>query len=525
MGVSGIADPPGVTDPLAWLLRFEFEGGGPAAAIERITVPAPDKPGDADYLVLVTDDAARTEVLRLGLRPASAEVPARYEYAGPPVPLPEVPVLLAAPVDTTWSRLSTRRKLSRAVELSVVDAKTGEAMKVKLAPAKRPRGFDPERQANDPPDSVRARAPSLVGAGARLVLPAGVWILDADFVVPRGTTLAVEPGATLLIAPARSLFAYGRLELLGTAERPITLAPLGRGPWGVVALLGAGAKDSRFEHVRFVRGSSGAAAAQDLNGTLTVVDASATLTHCRFEQSRGEDTIHGERSTLTVSDSVFVGASSDGIDLVAATAEVTRCWFEIVGDDALDAGHGTKLTLRDSVVRGAAGKSVSAGQGSTVTVEQSFLLESERGVSVFDGSTISVSRTAIAYSKRAAIQAGGGDTGPGQATVTGSLFWENGSEWGHRDRIAVTGSREDVPFVLDAYRPLEGVGPAALPPRPADPPPFIAPEGGTRLITGSTLETPLSRRLSVGTWAILLGMVVVAGGVLLVLERQLRSRR
>ncbi len=524
VAVSGISEPPQASDALAGILKLEIERGGPPLAIQRLAIPAPDKPGDAEYLVVVTDDAARSEVLRLTLRPASGDISARYEYVGTPVPITGDPLLLAAPVDTAWARLAVQRKLSRALELRLVDA-SGAEVKVDVETAKRPRGFDPERQANDPPDSVRARAPGLQGAGHRLVLPSGAWILDQDLVVPRGTTLVVEPGTTLLLAPARSVFAYGRLELLGTAERPVTLAPLGRGPWGVVALLGGGSKGSVFEHVRFIRGSSGAAGALDLNGTLSLVDSAATFAHCRFERSRGEDTIHVERSEITVSDSVFASPSSDGVDLVMAKATVRRSWFEMVGDDAIDAGHTTELTVHDCVVRGAAGKAISVGQGSTGTISGTFLLEAERGVSVFDGSKVAITSSAIAYSKRAAIQTAGGAAGPGVATIDRSLLWENGGKWGQEDRITVSNSRTDARVSLEGFRALEGVGPLAVPLRPAEPAAFLAPEGGKALLTGTTVEASVSRPMAVSTWVTILAGLLAAGCLLLVLERMLRSRR
>lgn len=72
--------------------------------------------------------------------------------------------------------------------------------------------------------------------------------LEADFTVPAGTTLVIEPGVTVTAAAGARLVVRGELRARGTAEAPITFTGDPAAPWGGI-LFEAGALDARFERV------------------------------------------------------------------------------------------------------------------------------------------------------------------------------------------------------------------------------------------------------------------------------------
>ncbi len=525
VAVVGVAELPGLADTVAILLRVEVERGTPVA-LTRFLVPSRDKPGDADVLYLTLDDANRTPVVTLARRPEGAAGPAAYVYEGPPVALPNRPLLVVAPVDSAWVRLASDRKLSREVQLSLVVPGTGAPLTVKIEAGKRPRGDDPERHADDPPESLRVRATHLATGPkpGEYRLPSGAWSLAHDLVIPRAASLVVEPGTTLLLAPGRGIFAYGRLQMLGTAAAPITIAALGRGPWGTVAILGASAAGSRFSHVHFVRGSGGYAGSQDLNGAVSVVDSNASFESCLFEESRGEDAVHAERAEIEVSNTEFRKLASDGLDLVASRATVTSSIFEALGDDGIDAGHDSTLTVTNSLFRLAMGKAVSVGQRSTAVVQGTFLLESGRGLSAFDGGLTTATNCVIAHSRRAAAQATVKLDSPGKITLSKSLLWQNAAE-GSRLFVDVRDCRDDLPFELDGWSPRsDGLGPSSAAPASRDraawsPPPNVQP-----LLHEQTVQaTPLVPVRSGTTWVVAISALLVTLFLMLALERRLRS--
>ncbi|MFT7623830.1 MAG: hypothetical protein ACI9WU_003015 [Myxococcota bacterium] len=517
-GIDGLADS---SAQLAPLLQIQIKGdsGAIPVAVSAMHLPAPDKPGDPAYLVLRS--ATGTELLRMVLQPADENDGARYSWAGTPVPV-KGRLTVAAPIDSAWMRLTQRRKLSRSLQLSLIRIESGESVEAKIKGLKRPTGVDPATRARMPAAEWAAELPGVQPAEepGHFRIAAGAWSLDRDLVVPATVTLHLSAGATLRLAPGRSIFAYGRLEAHGTTELPVTIEPAGIGPWGVVALMGGGASGSVFEGVRFVRGSMGIAGSQDLNGALNLIDADATLNQCRFEATRGEDAIHAKGARLTLRNVTFATTASDAVDIVQSTLILEGGVFTDIGDDAVDVGRGSTASIDEVLIQRAGGKGVSVGQLSRATVSDVFILEAGRGVSAFEGSHAAVDHTAIAFSRRGAVQAAGRKgSEPGSVSLQDVRLWRNGSRDGLKsERVTATRVREDLPLDLASYKPGES-GPRLRPPVPTQ---LVAPE-----------PTP-SRPLFRGTehdgvpvptqshWLLYILGLAATMAVLLVIERALR---
>jgi len=529
--VQGIATPPAVTDTLAPIIALSIgdDSGVIPVAIKRIALPAPDKPGDPSELVLVTDDSSRDVIVRMRMVAADRDGPARYEWKGDRIGLPTSRLLVAAPVDTTWMRLSARRKLSRTLDLELVRRETGEAVVAAVRSLKRPKGTDPHLEADREAADWAKAIPNLIplAESKEYEIPRGAWTLDRDLIVPRGATLHLRAGTTLYLAPSRNIFAFGRLIAHGTNESPVTIRPAGEGPWGVVALLGQGSAGSKLQGTHFVRGSQWFAGAEDLNGSLTLIDTEAVIDNCRFDDSRGEDAVHVERAMVTITNTGVFNAASDGIDLERSTGRIENCELRDIGDDAVDAGEESMFSVSYTMVQRAGGKGISVGQSSTLDLSESFLIESGRGISTFEGSQINASATVIAFSRRAGVQAAARrGTVAGSATLTRCLLWQNGSQKAlQSDRVTLQHTRTDVPIDLATYTPMPGpagivIGPKALlkalPPLAdysrEDPKPLI--EAAAELTgNGADLDT--------SSWLVFGGILALLGGLLLV-EKKLR---
>ena len=532
--VEGVARTPGRDDPLAAILRIEIHPGGMPFAFSELRVETRDKPGDPHELLLVTDTPERHVVGRLAHVPATAKVSAAYVLQGTPVAIPDAPLLIAAPADGTWLRLASRRKLSKQVTLSLVKRDSGDAVDVKIKAQKRPLGENPIHEAGTEPARWAEGLPALHasdGPNEWEVAP-GAWRLESDLVVPRGATLRLRPGTTLLFDPGHSIVSYGRLSFEGRADAPITLKNGGIGCWGVVALSGDGANGSRFSHVRFVHASQGFAGATDLNGALTVIDANATVEDCRFEDLIGEDALHVERSHVEIKRTAFVRLVSDGIDLVNGEARIEDALFEDIGDDAVDAGHGSRATLKGVLVRRAAGKAASSGQGSQVKIADSVFLDSVRGISSFDDADVFAETTLIAFSKRSSVQVTGyGDAKPGRARLERCLLWQN--EGSNADieagRVVLDRTRSDVAIDLAHYAPVNApdgasVGPPRIPSPPAELAAEAAGSAAPGILTSGAVATVAKvekpQRLP---WLYLAAAAAAALALLLVFEARRKS--
>lgn len=70
--------------------------------------------------------------------------------------------------------------------------------------------------------------------------------LEADYEVPQGTTLTIEPGVTVTLAEGVALLVEGELVARGTEDAPVTFTGDAAAPWGGV-VFAAGAVDARFD--------------------------------------------------------------------------------------------------------------------------------------------------------------------------------------------------------------------------------------------------------------------------------------
>ncbi|MCE7906721.1 MAG: hypothetical protein DYG87_13140, partial [Anaerolineae bacterium CFX3] len=140
--------------------------------------------------------------------------------------------------------------------------------------------------------------------------------LEADYEVPQGTTLTIEPGVTVTLAEGVALLVEGELVARGTEDAPVTFTGDAAAPWGGV-VFAAGAVAARFDGFDTYAGGSSVEHAVVENATrgMELAGASPYLRAVTFQYNvipPTVDTIGG--AALLVSG--------------AATPRVRDCRFE-----------------------------------------------------------------------------------------------------------------------------------------------------------------------------------------------------
>ena len=362
-----------------------------------------------------------------------------------------------ASTEENWARLVSRRKLSRLVRLTV-QSSDDNTLPVSFVAKKRPRGREHADDANVEPSRLSEIIPGAAPTSKpnRWRLPAGQYSVDDDVVIPRGAVLQIDPGVTVRLAVGRSIVSYGRIQAKGTERQPIVFRSRGEAAFGAIALIGYGANGSVFEHVRFERGSQAWSGLDDLLGTLDIRDTKASVRHCSFFQTRGEDALHVLRGDVEVHDVQFSEIASDAVDYDSAVGRLTSVHFTQVGDDAIDAGK-ARLSVEDAQVTDAGGKGVSAGTDSQVTLKNVRLIEVGRGVSAFDGAEVRATELTIVRAKRGPLQAlHRRKEKAGRIQVQRLTLWENlGEIEGQAEgRVVLSEVTDTVPVEVDSNRSL-----------------------------------------------------------------------
>lgn len=265
----------------------------------------------------------------------------------------------------------------------------------------------------------------------------GLRVFERDVSIERGTTFRMAPGANLLFR--------GRVLAEGDDDRPITFAPAaeGQAPWGVVALVGAGANGSRFRQCRFQGGSGWKRPLAEYSAMLSIHGVEGVaFEDCLFEDSFVvDDMVHGVYSDVAFRRCTFRRALADALDMDISRVAVEACHFEESGNDAVDLMT-TEATVLDTRFVDSGDKGISVGEDSEVVVVNSLFDGCLRGLEAKDRSRAIVINSDFFGSGEMAVNAydknwryGGGGT----AYVFKSRFRGNA-----RDLVADGSSRITV---------------------------------------------------------------------------------
>jgi len=239
-------------------------------------------------------------------------------------------------------------------------------------------GFSPAQAGASVPRGTflpKARPP-------REIVWSGRQRMDRDVQVDKDEMLIIRPGTRIEISQRASILAYGKIVAAGTAASPIifTRAP-GASSWGSVAVQGAGAHGSVFEHCIFEYGSDSEMAGVVYSGALSIYNADATISNCRFRFSQGDDGLNTKFSRTDVVDSSFIDNKADGYDLDFSGGLIAHNLFERNGDDGIDCGTAHPV-IRDNRVVSSGDKGISIGERSRPVVEGNVIAHCNVGIAV-----------------------------------------------------------------------------------------------------------------------------------------------
>ena len=212
--------------------------------------------------------------------------------------------------------------------------------------------------------------------------------LAQDLRVPAGDRLLIEPGTIIRLDPDVSIVAQGRVEALGTPDRPIRFVQAVDGrPWGALVLQGEGASGSRFEHVQFAGGGGTRVGRVEYKGMVSVHHArDVQFNDARFADNlRSDDALNAAHAEVVLRDCEFTRAAGDAIDFDFSSGAIEGCRFEDSRNDAIDLMTSSPRIVGNYIV-GSGDKGISIGERSDPLIFDNLIESSTRGIEVKDGS-------------------------------------------------------------------------------------------------------------------------------------------
>lgn len=227
-----------------------------------------------------------------------------------------------------------------------------------------------------------------------------VWsgnvLLESDAFFPENHSLRIEPGTNIRLQKGVSIISFGKIVFAGTEENPITVSSEGLDPWGAIAVQGKKA-ELEMDWTRVSNGSGAFFREVQYTGMLSVYNAQKlTIRHSVFSDNQlTDDMVNFKRTPVFVSDSDFLNAKSDALDMdIVSEGEVISSRFSVSGGDAIDMMT-TDVIIRDVAISGSGDKGISIGEKSNPFISDVRISDSNIGIAIKDRSNPQISRITI----------------------------------------------------------------------------------------------------------------------------------
>jgi hypothetical protein len=243
------------------------------------------------------------------------------------------------------------------------------------------------QQAGEAPVAVYSFRPAPPGVAAPLVLGPGTVDVRASVLTAVGQGLRVLPGTTLRMGPDVSLVVRGKLELLGTAEAPVSIVPRESDRrWGGLFAFGDAAAGSRLTHCRLTGGTKAAFAKVTVTGMLQISHThDVAVTDCDVSDNGvGDDTAHFLQVTeLSLARVNVHDGRSDCIDFDYVQARIRDLRAGPCGNDGLDMMTSV-VAVDGAVLAGCGDKGASIGERTVVRFANTSFLGDTIGMQAKD---------------------------------------------------------------------------------------------------------------------------------------------
>jgi len=233
----------------------------------------------------------------------------------------------------------------------------------------------------------------------------GTVEVTTTLIFNRDTEVIIKPNTTFIIYPKISIYFYGRVTAIGTAQEPIKfIAKDKTRPWGLVAVQGEATTGSKFHYCHFEDGSIDTRNLIHYTSQFNIHDMNYfEVKNCFVGKNHeGDDAMHIAYAKGIVDSCIFDGARSDALDIDISTVDITNNIFKNSGNDALDIMTTTMNASNNSFIN-TGDKGISVGEWSTATISDSTFKKTFIGVEIKDKSRVKASNLIFIDTKKIPI--------------------------------------------------------------------------------------------------------------------------
>lgn len=270
-----------------------------------------------------------------------------------------------------------------------------------------------------------------------------------------GTKVYKEPveilaGTKFILDDNANIIFKNKVTAIGNKTNPIVFEPQNKQTfWGMVALIGPRTKGSIFNFCHFTNGSGLKTAIANFTAMLSLHQVeNFKIDNCFFANNfRTDDMVHTVYSSGTISNSKFLKAKSDAVDIDISSVNFYNNTFEANGNDAIDLMD-SNSEIYGNIFELSGDKGISVGEGSIAIISENLFKKNIVGVQAKDKSLALISNSTFsnnnkhldAYKKNWRYGDGG------EVIVTKSLFSSN-----IKKKKLISSDKNSQIFIFDSY--------------------------------------------------------------------------
>lgn len=224
---------------------------------------------------------------------------------------------------------------------------------------------------NRTPAQFVAANPQFRLSGSDVMLGSGRHVFDRDVIVPSGTRLVVEPGASLQLGAGVSIYSKSPVTMRGTVQSPIRVSGSGGAVWGSFAIIDVNAT-STIEYTQFDGGSEDYLFGNYVSGMVSIYHSPALIRYNIFSNSKSDDGLNVKYGYAEIFKNKFITNSADALDLDVTNSKVVGNEFLKNGNDGIDISS-LRPYIAENVIRGSGDKCISVGENSQAVIFNNIL--------------------------------------------------------------------------------------------------------------------------------------------------------
>jgi hypothetical protein len=215
----------------------------------------------------------------------------------------------------------------------------------------------------------------------------GVHTINKTIIIPGNLHVIASDPVELDLHEGASLISYSPLAFHGSEKKPIKIHSSDQTGGGVAVL--SARKESKLSGVIFENLSNPKSPGWFLTGAVTFYQSPVTIAGSIFRKNHCEDALNIVDTKFLLRGVTVEDTYADGFDGDFSNGRIEECTFTRTGNDSVDISGGV-VSLYNCVVRQAGDKGISAGEGSSLEVEQIDVVGSYIGIAAKDRSSVDV---------------------------------------------------------------------------------------------------------------------------------------